>query len=336
MPDIIKWGMIGCGNVTEVKSGPAFNKVPHSALIGVTGRTAEKAAAYAKKHQVPKCYANVQALLEDPEINAVYIATPPDSHEAYAVAALKAGKFVYVEKPMSVGAAAAERMLAAAQLYGSKLTVAHYRREQPIFKKIKALIEEEAIGKVKFISLQYLQPALSAEELAEPKNQWRVDPSIAGGGLFHDIAPHQLDLMRYFFGPIEVAIGTAAAQTDLYAADDLVAGILKFKNKAVFTGTWCFSTLPAYKRDLCEIVGTAGSLSFSFFGQPVLEITKNGHTETITFEVLQHVQQPMIEATVNYFLNKEPNPCSAEIGVEVMRMMEEFTPSQSHTASIHR
>ncbi|MEJ5963022.1 Gfo/Idh/MocA family protein [Pedobacter immunditicola] len=334
MPDTIKWGMIGCGNVTEVKSGPAFNKVPHSILWAVTSRSPEKAADYARRHLVPKCYASAEELLADPEINAVYIATPPDSHEFYAIAAMKAGKSVYVEKPMAVGAAASKRMLDAAQRYGVKLTVAHYRREQPVFRKIKSLIDEKAIGTIKFITLNYFQPALSEKEMTEPKNQWRVNPEIAGGGLFHDIAPHQLDMMLHLFGPVDGIAGTALQQADQYAADDMVAGILRFENKAVFTGAWCFSAPPVVRKDICEITGTAGRLSFSFFGQPVIEITTGDTTQTIRFDTLPHVQQPMIEATVKYFLNQKPNPCSAEIGFQVMNIIDNFTRSPSHIASV--
>ena len=335
MPDTIKWGMIGCGNVTEVKSGPAFNKVPQSVLWAVTSRNPEKAADYARRHLVPKYYANADELLADPEINAVYIATPPDSHELYAIAAMKAGKSVYVEKPMSVDAASSKRMLDAAQLYDAKLTVSHYRREQPVFRKIKSLIEEKAIGDIKFITLNYFQPALSKEEMKVPKNQWRVNPAIAGGGLFNDIAPHQLDLMLHWFGSVDMVAGTAVQQADQYAADDMVAGILRFENKAVFTGTWCFSALPAVRRDVCEVIGTAGRISFSFFGQPVIELTTGENTETIRFDTLPHVQQPMIEAAVNYFLNQKPNPCSAEIGFQVMEIIDQFTHSPSHIASGH-
>lgn len=328
--------MIGCGNVTEVKSGPAFNKVPNSALIAVTSRNIEKAVDYAKRHQVPKWYSSTEELLNDKEINAVYIATPPSSHEAYTLAALKAGKSVYVEKPMSVNAASAKNMMDAAQRYGGKLTVAHYRRAQPVFQKIKSLIDEKAIGDIKLVTLQYFQPPLSTEEMKEPKNQWRVDTSIAGGGLFNDISPHQLDLMNYFFGTAVIAMGTAAPQAGLFLADDTVAGILKFRNQVIFTGSWCFSTSEGYKKDQCEIVGSEGGLSFSVFGQPTIELTKNGLTETFSFDVLPHVQQPMIEATVNYFLNQKPNPCSAEIGFEVMTIMDEFTRFQSHIALEHR
>lgn len=334
MPDAIKWGMIGCGNVTEVKSGPAFNKVPHSMLWAVASRSPGKAADYARRHLVPKCYASPEALLADPEINAVYIATPPDAHELYAIAAMKAGKSVYVEKPMSINAASCKRMLDAEQHYNAKLTVAHYRREQPVFRKIKLLIEENAIGAVKFITLNYFQPALSKEEMSEPKNQWRVNPAIAGGGLFHDIAPHQLDMMLHLFGPVDMVAGTAVQQADQSAADDMVAGVLRFENKAIFTGAWCFSAPPAVRRDSCEIVGDAGRLTFSFFGQPQIEITTGDTTQTISFDTLPHVQQPMIQAAVNYFLNQKPNPCSAEIGFQVMNIIDTFTRSPSHIASV--
>ena len=97
----IKWGIIGCGDVTEVKSGPAFNKVKNSGLVAVMRRDAEKAEDYARRHTVPKWYSDANKLIHDPEVNAIYIATPPSSHEEYTMAAFDAGKPVYVEKPMS-------------------------------------------------------------------------------------------------------------------------------------------------------------------------------------------------------------------------------------------
>src|ERR1700747_392477 len=100
----IKWGIIGCGDVTEVKSGPAFNKVKDSELVAVMRRDGEKAKDYAQRHKVPKWYTNADQLIHDPDANSVYIATPPSSHEEYAIAVINAGKPVYVEKPMSVDA----------------------------------------------------------------------------------------------------------------------------------------------------------------------------------------------------------------------------------------
>ena len=329
MQNIIKWGMIGCGDVTEVKSGPAFNKVPNSRLVAVMSRNAVKAEDYAKRHQVPKWYNNTQELIDDPEINAIYIATPPLSHQELTIAALKAGKSVYVEKPMAVNADAGKKMIEAAAQSNGKLTIAHYRREQPVFKKIKALIDEQVIGAVKFVTLDYLQPSLTPKELADPKIQWRLDPAIAGGGLFHDIAPHQLDLMLYFFGPIEKALGISGNQGGLYQADDLVTGVLKFKNNVFFNGTWCFDMPHATHKDLCIITGSKGTISFPVFGPAKIELTLEGKTEVYDFDALQHVQQPMIEATVQYFLNKITNPCIGEDGLTVMEIIGQFTKTGS-------
>ena len=325
---MINWGIIGCGDVTEVKSGPAFNKVPNSRLVAVMRRDGLKAEDYAKRHRVPKWYTDAYELISDPKVNAVYVATPPLQHEEYTIAALQAGKPVYVEKPMAVSAAAAIRMTEAANKNNVPLTVAHYRNAQPMFVKLKELLTSQTIGEIKFINLQFFAPSLSTEKLKDPKTKWRVDPAIAGGGLFHDLAPHQLGLMLYFFGEIKTASGIAANQSRLYDADDTVCGNMLFGNGAVFNGSWCFSVPEEEARDTCEIIGSEGKITFSVFGDPKVAITKKAKTEIITFEKLQHVQQPMIEKTVQYFLGKAENPCAAQNGAEVMRIMEAFTRKQ--------
>ncbi|MGC4104126.1 Gfo/Idh/MocA family protein [Ferruginibacter sp.] len=319
----VNWGIIGCGDVTEVKSGPAFNKVPNSKLVAVMRRDAAKAADYAQRHQVPKWYSNADELINDTEVNAIYIATPPGSHEAYALAAINAGKPVYVEKPMALSYNAAKNIAAAAKAKNIPLTVAHYRRAQPLFKKIKALISEGAIGDVRIAHLELYKPALTTAQLATSQQAWRVDPAVAGGGLFHDLAPHQLDLLYYFFGDVQKASGIATNQAGDYKADDLVTGNILFKSGIAFSGSWCFNA--AATTDNCEIVGSLGSIYFSVFGGNSITVIAKGVTNTYSFETLQHVQQPMIEATVQYFLGQGPNPCTGEEGAEVMRLLEAFT-----------
>lgn len=325
MIDTIHWGIIGCGDVTEVKSGPAFNKVPDSKLLAVMRRDADKAKDYAERHHVPKWYNNAFELINDPAVNAIYVATPPLQHEEYTIAALEAGKPVYVEKPMAVSEAAGKRMAEAADKNKLPLCVAHYRRAQPLFIKLKELLASKIIGDIKFINLTYTAPPLSPDNLKEPKIKWRVEPGIAGGGLFHDLAPHQLDLMLYFFGKIKKASGISSNQARLYSADDIVSGNMIFENGAIFNGLWCFTVPEEETKDKCEITGTKGTISFSIFGEPEIAVIKKGNTATIHFEKLEHVQQPMIEKVVQYFLGKGENPCSAEDGVEVMRLMEAFT-----------
>lgn len=324
----IQWGIIGCGDVTEVKSGPAFNKVPDSGLVAVMRRDAAKAEDYAKRHNVPKWYSNAYDLINDPDINAIYVATSPLSHEEYTIAALAAGKPVYVEKPMALNAAEAKKMSDAAIKNKVKLSVAHYRRAQPLYVKLKELLETKTIGEIKFVNLQYSSPPLTIEELKEPKIKWRVNPAVAGGGLFHDLAPHQLDIMLYFFGKITKANGISSNQAHLYRADDIVTGTMIFENGTIFNGLWCFTVPEEETKDVCEITGTEGKISFSVFGKPEIAITKKGKTAVLYFEKLKHVQEPMIEKVVQYFLGKGENPCTAGEGVEVMRIMEVLTDKQ--------
>ena len=323
---MINWGIIGCGDVTEVKSGPAFKKVPGSALVAVMRRDAAKAADYASRHQVPKWYTDGEALIQDPDVEAIYIATPPDAHEAYTLAAIKAGKPVYVEKPMALNYKAALQMAAAATAAGVKLTVAHYRRQWPMFRKLKTLIQQQVIGETRLVRLQFYKPAPSTAELTDPKNAWRVNPAISGGGLFHDLAPHQLDILYYLFGEAESVSGLAANQGGHYPADDIVTGMIRFSKGVLFSGSWCFTAAEA--SDYCEIIGSTGSLRFSFFSKQEIQLIRNGETTHYTFDPLEHVQQPMIAEVVRYFSSQSTNPCTGEEGALIMKWMEQMAGKQ--------
>ena len=320
----IQWGIIGCGDVTEVKSGPAFNKVSNSSLVAVMRRNATKAADYARRHGVPRWYADAQQLIDDPEVNAVYIATPPQSHEDYTLRALQAGKPVYVEKPMTTGAAAARRMLQASVDTGIKLCVAHYRKAQPRFKKVKDLLEAGEIGELRMVNLQLVQPPQSSL-IAKTDESWRLNPAISGGGLFHDLSPHQLDLLQYFFGGYDTAAGFATNQAGLYDAADFVTGTIRFSNGLVFSGSWCFSGAENEQKDLVEIIGSTGSIRFATFSTDHIVLSKKGEEQVISFDALPHVQQPMIAAVVQYFLGEGPNPSSPESAVTTMQIIDAFT-----------
>ncbi len=323
----INWGIIGCGDVTEVKSGPAFNKVTDSKLVAVMRRNAAKAEDYARRHGVPKWYSDAKALIDDPEVNAIYVATPPLQHEEYTLQALAAGKPVYVEKPMAIDAAAAQRMAEAAAAAGSKLSVAHYRRQQPLFLKIKSLLNEGAIGRPRLVNLYCLQPH-KHPMITKTDDAWRYNPAVSGGGLFFDLAPHQLDLMLYFFGLPQHTSGLSFNASGLYAADDTTSAQVLFANNVLFNGVWCF-TVPE-SRDECEIIGTDGTLRFSIFAQQPVILRKKESEVRFDFAPLAHVQQPMIQQVTNYFLGRANNPCSAEEGVAVMEMLRAITSGETN------
>ena len=320
--EVINWGIIGCGNVTEFKSGPAFNKVPHSKLVAVMRRDAAKAKDYAMRHDVPKWYSDASALINDQEITAIYIATPPNMHESYAIEAMRAGKPVYVEKPMGLDVAACERMKDFSEQSGVKLSVAHYRRALPMFLKIKSLIDQKAIGEIRLVNIRLLQPDQSVM-IAKTSENWRVDPSSSGGGIFYDLAPHQLDLVYYFFGQEKSSFGIASNQAGLYQAEDIVCGTMLLQNNILFNGTWCFTVDASLEDDLFEIIGSEGRISFPVFGNTI-EVEIKGSKEQISFAKEPHIQQQMIGKVVEYFLGKTTNPCSAADAIQSMQLMEKF------------
>lgn len=326
----IHWGIIGCGNVTELKSGPAFNKVANSSLVAVMRRDASLAEDYAKRHAVPKWYSHAADLINDPDVNAIYIATPPKQHEEYAIAAMQAGKPVYVEKPMALDLAACRRMEQVSKETGVKLVVAHYRRALPLFIRVKELLDQHAIGDIRFARISLLQPDQSAM-IAKTGTNWRVDPALAGAGLFYDLAPHQLDLLIHFLGKPTSSIGLAVNQAGLYTAEDLVVGVAQLPHQVLFNGTWCFTTPEGKEEDLFEIQGSTGSLRFAVFGH-ALTIERNGIIETEKFDPPQHIQQPMIEKIVPYFLGNASNPCSAADAIQSMEMMEQFAYGTSQSS----
>ena len=319
----INWGIIGCGNVTEVKSGPAFKKVADSDLVAVMRRDAAKAADYAARHLVNKWYDDAANLMADADVNAIYIATPPSSHLTYALAALEKGFNVYVEKPVTRNAAEARAMAEAVKKGNAKLTVAHYRRAVPMFLAVKELLDNKKIGEVRTVQIRMWQ-SRKPKLIADTETNWRVNPELSGGGYFHDLAPHQLDLMLYYFGEPEKYHGFSLNQSGATPADDHVCGQILFKNKVVVNGSWCFNVAESQTTDTCEIIGTNGKITFPFFGNYISWKTDTDD-ETITFQHPQHIQQPMIEKIVAYFKDEGPNPCSIDEAVTLMDIIDAFT-----------
>ena len=319
----INWGIIGCGNVTEKKSGQAYNKIPHSKLVAVMRRDGAKAADYAARHNVGKWYDDADKLLNDTEVNAVSVATPPAFHLEYAIAALKKGLNVYVEKPVTRNSQEAQAMADAVKKYNGKLTVAHYRRALPMFLYVKELLDKKAIGDVRTVQIR-MWKSVRPDLIADSETNWRVLPELSGGGYFHDLAPHQLDLMLYYFGEPELYHGFSLNQSGINPADDHVCGEILFKNKVVVNGSWCFNVAESETVDSCEIIGSTGKISFPFFGTFVS--WKNEQDEqTINFTHPEHIQQPMIEKIVHYFRGEGTNPCPIEEAVTLMKIIDSFT-----------
>lgn len=306
----IKWGFIGCGEVTEKKSGPAFNLVEGSEVVAVMSRNADKARSYAERHGVPRWYDDAISLVNDPNVNAVYIATPPSSHATYAIMAMRAGKPVYVEKPLAASYADCQRINHVSQQTKVPCFVAYYRRELPYFQKVKQLVEDGAIGKVLNVQIRFAVPPRDLDYNTQ-NLPWRVQRDIAGGGYFYDLAPHQIDLLQEIFGPILRARGFSQNRGGLYETEDTVTGIFEFYDNLPGSGSWCFVAHESARTDRIELIGEKGQICFSVFTyEPIALHTSQGRQE---FDVPNppHVQMPLINKVVRHLQGLEVCTCNA-------------------------
>ena len=328
---IIRWGIIGCGDVTEVKSGPGFQKADGSALVAVMRRNGALAADYARRHGVPRWYDDADALIHDPAVDAVYVATPPDSHMDYALRVARAGKPVYVEKPMARTAAECRTMIGACRDAGVPLFVAYYRRALPRFRRIRELIDGGTIGDVRLVTVALHQP-LAPEELDPATLPWRVDPTIAGGGRFVDLASHMLDFLDHALGPIRDVHGFAANQGGRYAAEDVVAGSFVFESGVHGVGAWSFSA--GTRQDRTEIIGSAGRISYATFGTDPIVVTTAVGTSELEIEHPAHIQQPLIQTVVDALRGIGSCPSTGESAARTSwvmdRMLAGFRAGDAH------
>jgi predicted dehydrogenase len=319
----IRWGMIGCGDVTEKKSAPAFNKISGSSLHGVTSRSKSRAVAYAARHQVPKVYDTARELASDPEINAVYIATPPSSHGEYAMLAMQAGKPVYVEKPMAGNYHECVEMNRVSAETGMPLFVAYYRRSMEYFLKVDQLLRQNAVGRVMMVKSSLLLPP-RAEDMNRENLPWRVVPEISGGGYFYDMGCHGLDILSSYFGKFRSAEGWYANVGGLYKPEDTITASMVFESGLLYSGSWCFVTGEESVSDVIEIIGERGKIRFSCFQFTPIEWTTEAGTTKFAIDPPEHVQMPMIRSVVKELQGQGESPSKGESAAHINWVMDKI------------
>ena len=297
--DQVRWGVIGCGEATETKSGPALQCIEGSTIACVMSRDKEKALSYAKRHCIPKAYTDAMELINDRNVNAIYIATPPSSHATFAIMAMKAGKPVYVEKPLAANYEECLRVNSVSEQTGIPCYVAYYRRYLPYFQTVKRIVRGGDIGKVLTVQIRFAVPP---RELDYNKTNlpWRLQPDIAGGGgYFYDLASHQIDLLQDMFGIIIEAEGYGTNMAGLYRVEDTLNACFRVDNGLTGSGSWCFVAHDSARTDSIEIVGDKGMICFSVFDYtPIILYTEQGRKE-IRVDNPKYVQMPLIQAIID-------------------------------------
>lgn len=308
----IKWGFIGCGEVTETKSGPAFSEIEGSEVVAVMSRDEDKARSYAERHGIKKYYSDAQSLVNDPEVNAVYIATPPSSHSTYAIMSMRAGKPCYVEKPLARDYYECLRVNRISQLTDVPCFVAYYRRYLPYFQKVKELAYSGRIGKILTIQIQFHVPPRELDDKSGEAMPWRLQPEVAGGGgYFYDLASHQLDLIQYMFGDIIEAEGYCRNMGGLYKVEDTFNACYRFHNGLQGSASWCFVAHESARKDRILIVGTNGTITFSVFDYKPIKLYTEAGIEYFEIPNPENVQLPLIKNVVEHLQGKTICDCDS-------------------------
>lgn len=308
---IIKWGFIGCGEVTEKKSGPAFSEVEGSTVVAVMSRSEEKARSYAERHGISRWYTDAQMLIDDPEVNAIYVATPPSSHATFAIMSMKAGKPVYVEKPLAASYDDCSRVNRISEQTGVPCFVAYYRRYLPYFQRVKQIVNQGTIGQVINVQIRFAVPPRELDYSNSENLPWRLQPDIAGGGYFYDLAPHQLDLLQEMFGVILDAHGIYANRGHIYSAEDSVSAIFRFESGLPGSGSWCFVAHDSAREDSVQLIGDKGSVRFSVFDYAPIVLHTSEGTERIEVPNPPHVQFPLIKKVVEHLQGRGVCDCTS-------------------------
>lgn len=315
--------MIGTGNVTEKKSAPSFNKIENSRLVAVANRTPSKAEDYAKRHGVPTWHRDPYDVIRNPEVDIVYISTPPGSHMEYALETIRTGKPVYIEKPMARTAEECRIINEAAEKKDIPVFVAYYRRSLDYFNKVREVLDAGKLGKILHINLRQYFPARD-EDRNRDALPWRVIPADSGGGYFHDMGCHALDIIFYLFGnPVSVS-GSKTNVGGLYDPEDTIGASLVLHNDLMVNGCWSFVTPEPLRQDRVEVTGLKGRMEFSIFSFEPITLILGEHQETIVPIQPEHIQMPLISSIVSQLNGRGSAPSTGRTAEITSRVMDEI------------
>lgn len=315
----IRWGMIGCGQVAEVKSGPGFYKARNSRLVAVMRRDGALAADFARRHGVPRWHDDAHAIIDADDIDAVYIATLTDTHRDYTLRCAAAGKAVCVEKPMALEYAHCVEMVETCAARRVPIWVAYYRRALPRFIAARELIEAGEIGDVRVVTVRQMQRAPTPGDLSAPSLAWRAD-AARGGGLFFEGVGHTLDILDFLLGPIADVRAFADNQARAHATEDVVVASFRFASGVYGNGAWCFASDES--DEYVEVTGSRGALRFSVTRALPIRITSSGRTREMPVADPPHVQQPLIQSIVDELNGEGRCPSSGESALRTARVLD--------------
>jgi 1,5-anhydro-D-fructose reductase (1,5-anhydro-D-mannitol-forming) len=254
MTATIRWALIGASTIADEWMVNAIRTQPDGEIAAVVSGSAERAREFADKHRIPAHSADLDSVLADPAITAVYISSTNEKHLPQVLAAAKAGKHVLCEKPLALATDEAAQMIEACASHQVKLGTNHHLRCAATHRKLRELLRAGAIGTPLFARVFH------AVSLPPHLRGWRIERPDAGGGVVLDISVHDLDTLRFVLDdePVEVSAMTSSGTMSNAGLADGVMAIVRFKGGVLAQLHDAF-TVP-YAPTGLELHGTAGSL----------------------------------------------------------------------------
>ena len=311
----IRWGVISTANIGRAAVNPAIQASANGELVAVASRDAERAQLFAEKHGIPGHYGSYQALLDDQEIDAVYIPLPNSLHRQWTIKAAEAGKHILCEKPLALNAAECEEMAAAAEANGVKLMEAFMYRFHPRTEKVVEMAQTGAVGDVRALHSTF------TFRLTRPGNI-RLDPELGGGSLM-DVGCYCVNVSRTIAGAEPVEVQAFARWADS-GVDEQMAGVLRFDSGLLAQFD---SALTLERREAYEVAGTDGSLQVPHAFLPgtddtvIRELHGRGEPQTHTVAGVDEYRL-MVEHFASCILHDLPLRYQASEAIQNMRVIE--------------
>jgi len=315
----LRWGLIGCGDISRKRAAPALRDAPGSTLAAVCRKRTELARAFADEFGAARVHADWRELVTDPDIDAVYVATPLAPHAEQAIAAAEAGKQVLCEKPMAMDVASCDRMIAAAQANGVKLGVAYYRRFYPVLVRVKELIESGELGVPLMACLQAFERFDTVPGQPTP---WRLVKAQAGGGPMMDFGSHRLEMLVSLFGDVESVTGWSDKLLFPEREVEDSAGA-SLRHKRGVRAELLISHAANEARDVVDIYLSEGSLHIGVLNNGELRVVSSEGTRVESLPPHANLHQPLVEDFVKAIQEHREPGVTGEDGRAIQRLLTE-------------